>query len=99
MKLTELLLNGFSFKEILRQLSLDQSDIKIQDEELILSRKDLKDVEILKEHILIQGKSAKGIVNLLGTLHYNILNQLAVFELDSVERKFELDSLERKAVA
>lgn len=99
MRLTELLLNGFSFKEILRQLSLDQSDIKIQDEELILSRKDLKDVEILKEHIVIQGKSTKGIVNLLGTLHYNILNQLAVFELDSVERKFELESLERKAVA
>lgn len=99
MKLTELLLNGFSFKETLRQLSLDQAEITIQDEELILSRKDLKDIDILKEHILIQAKNAKEIVNLFGTLHYNILNQLAVFELDSVERKFELDTMERKFVA
>jgi hypothetical protein len=87
MKLTELLLNGFSFKEILKQFSMDQSEIKIQDEDLILSRKDLSNIEILKERILIQGKDTSGIVNLFGTLHYNLLNQLAVFELDSVERK------------
>ena len=87
MKLTELLLNGFSFKEILKQFSVDQSEIKIQDEELILSRKDLSNMEILKERILIQGKNTSGVVNLFGTLHYNLLNQLAVFELDSVERK------------
>lgn len=87
MKLTELLLNGFSFKEILKQLSMDQSEIKIQDEDLILSRKDLSNIEILKERILIQGKNTSGIVNLFGTLHYNLLNQLAVFELDSVEKK------------
>lgn len=87
MKLTELLLNGFSFKEILKQFSMDQSEIKIQDEEVILSRKDLSNIEILKERILIQGKNSSGIVNLFGTLHYNLLNQLAVFELDSVENK------------
>ncbi|MFD2163495.1 hypothetical protein ACFSJU_13890 [Paradesertivirga mongoliensis] len=87
MKLTELLLNGFSFKEILKQFSMDQSEIKIQDEDLILSRKDLSNIEILKERILIQGKSTSGIVNLFGTLHYNLMNQLAVFELDSVETK------------
>ncbi|MEJ6978876.1 hypothetical protein WG906_00345 [Pedobacter sp. P351] len=87
MKLTELLLNGFSFKEMLKQFSMDQSEIKIQDEELILSRKDLSHIEILKERILIQGKNTSGIVNLFGTLHYNLLNQLAVFELDSVEKK------------
>ena len=87
MKLTELLLNGFSFKEILKQFSMDQSEIKIQDEDVILSRKDLSNIEILKERILIQGKNSSGIVNLFGTLHYNLLNQLAVFELDSVENK------------
>jgi hypothetical protein len=87
MKLTDLLLNGFSFQEILKQFSMDQSEIKIQDEDVILARKDLSNIEILKEHILIQGKNAAGIVNLFGTLHYNLLNQLAVFELDSVERK------------
>ncbi|MBC8054512.1 MAG: hypothetical protein H7Y13_15740 [Sphingobacteriaceae bacterium] len=87
MNLTELLLNGFSFKEILKQFSINQSDITIQDEDLILSRKDLTKTEILKERILIQGKSTSGIVNLFGTLHYNLLNQLAVFELDSAEQK------------
>jgi hypothetical protein len=87
MKLTDLLLNGFSFQEILKQFSMDQSEIKIQDEDVILARKDLSNIEILKEHILIQGKNTSGIVNLFGTLHYNLLNQLAVFELESVERK------------
>lgn len=87
MKLTELLLNGFSFNEILRQFSVDQSEIKIQDEDVILSRKDLKNIEILKERILIEGRNTSGIVNLFGTLHYNLLNQLAVFELDFVEKK------------
>jgi hypothetical protein len=87
MKLTELLLKGFSFNQILKQFSLNQSDITIQDEDVILSRKDLSNIEILKEHILIQGKNTSGIVNLFGTLHYNLLNQLAVFELDSVENK------------
>lgn len=87
MKLTELLLNGFSFQEILKQFSMDQSEIKIQDEDLILSGKNLNNIEILKERILIQGKNTSGIVNLFGTLHYNLLNQLAVFELDSVEKK------------
>ncbi|HEY0056013.1 MAG TPA: hypothetical protein VGB63_11700 [Pedobacter sp.] len=66
---------------------MDQSEIKIQDEDVILARKDLSNIEILKEHILIQGKNTSGIVNLFGTLHYNLLNQLAVFELESVERK------------
>lgn len=88
MKLTELLLNGFSFNQILKQFSVDGSGITIKDEDLILSRRDLNNIEILREHILIQGKNAsQEVIDMLGTLHYNILNQLAVFELDSVERK------------
>ena len=88
MNLKTLLLNGFSFNQILKQFSVDQSEITIQDEELIFSRKDLNNVEILKERILIQGKNtSQEMINFFGTLHYNLLNQLAVFELDSVERK------------
>ncbi|WP_207425206.1 hypothetical protein [Pedobacter sp. SYSU D00535] len=87
MKLKEFLLKGFSFNEILRQFSIDQSDFTIQDEELILSRKDLSEKEILKERVMIQGKSTNGIINFFGTLHCNFLNQLAVFELDSVEEQ------------
>lgn len=87
MKLKELLLNGFSFNEILRQFSIEKSDFVIQDEDLILSRKDLESKEVLKERVLIQGKSNNGIINFFGTLHCNFLNQLAVFELDSVEQQ------------
>ncbi len=86
MKLKELLLNGFSFNEILRQFSIEKSDFTIQDEDLIMSRKDIANKEVLKERVLIQGKTASGIVNFFGTLHCNFLNQLAVFELDSVEQ-------------
>ena len=88
MKLNELLLNGFSFNEILRQFSIEKSDFTIQDEDLILSRNDIAKKEVLKERVLIQGKSSKsGIINFFGTLHCNFLNQLAVFELDSVEQQ------------
>ncbi len=87
MKLKEFLLNACSFNEILKQFSIEKSDFTIQDEDLILSRKDLADKEILKERVLIQGKTTNGIVNFFGTLHCNLLNQLAVFELDSVEQQ------------
>ena len=87
MKLTEVLLKGLSFNEILRQFGVDRSSFTIQDEELLLSKQDLRKGEILKEKIFIQGKSDNGpIINFFGTLHYNLLNQLAVFELDYVEK-------------
>lgn len=85
MKLKEVLLNGLSFKEILKQFSINQFTIK--DEETILSNSELSKKEIVKEKILIEGKSENGpLVNLFGTLHYNIINQLAVFELDFAEK-------------
>lgn len=87
MKLKELLLNGFSFNEILRQFSIEKTDFTIQDEDLILSREDIANKEVLKERVLIQGKNSNGIINFFGTLHCNFLNQLAVFELDSVEKQ------------
>ncbi|MGV3704811.1 MAG: hypothetical protein ACO1NU_05480 [Arcticibacter sp.] len=86
MKLKELLLNRFSFREILRSFSIDQSDFTIQDEELILSEKNLSKKETIKERVLIQGKGPSGIVSFFGTLHFNLLEGLAVFELDSVEQ-------------
>jgi len=86
MKLKELLLSRFSFREILKSFSIDQSDFIIQDEELILSKENLSNKETIKERVLIQGKSPAGMVNFFGTLHYNLLEGLAVFELDSVEQ-------------
>ncbi|MGV8878801.1 MAG: hypothetical protein ACOH2A_07195 [Sphingobacteriaceae bacterium] len=86
MKLRDLLLQGVSFNEILKQFSISQSDFMVKDEEVILSKKNLFDHEILKERLFIQGKSDQGLVsNFFGTLHYNLINSLSVFELDFVE--------------
>lgn len=89
MKLKDLLLNGLSFNEILKQFSLEQSDITIKDEEVILSNKNFLGKEILKEKVCIEAKNSKGVVNLFGTLHCNFVNQLAVFEPDFIDQKQE----------
>lgn len=86
MKLKELLLNGFSFKEILKSFSIEQSEFEIQDEELILSRINPLDKEIFKERVLLQCTNPNGKITLFGTLHYNQQEELAVFELDTVEQ-------------
>jgi hypothetical protein len=87
MSIRELLLNGRSFKEILKQFSIDNADFTIRDEEALFSPKDYLTKEILKERIFIQGKTKDEIVNFFGTIHCNLLNKLAVFELDGVERR------------
>lgn len=87
MKLKELLLQGVSFNEILKQFSIHQNDFIVKDEDIILSKKGLFTQEILKERIIIQGKSNVGPeINFFGTLHYNLSNNLSVFELDDVEQ-------------
>lgn len=86
MKLKELLLNGKSFAELLKQFSIDADDVKIQDEDMILSDQYLKHQDIVRESICIEGKNKDGIVNFFGTLHYNILNKLAVFEMQGFEQ-------------
>jgi hypothetical protein len=89
MKLKELLLNGFSFNEILRQFSVDKADVTIKDEEVILSKNKFLNTEILKEKVCIEAKNAKGIINFFGTLHCNLADQLAVFEVDSIDKSTE----------
>lgn len=86
MKIKDLLLNGQSFLEMLKQFSIDAANVKIQDEEMILNHKDLIHQEIIKESICIEGKNKEGIVNFFGTLHYNLLNKLAVFEMQGFEQ-------------
>ncbi|HEY1006136.1 MAG TPA: hypothetical protein VGD92_03115 [Sphingobacteriaceae bacterium] len=86
MSIRELLLNGRSFREILREFSIDNADFTIRDEAALFSPKDYLTKEILKERIFIQGKTKDEIVNFFGTIHCNLLNKLAVFELDGVER-------------
>lgn len=86
MGIKELLLNGKGFMELLKQFSIEANDVKIQDEEVILSDQILRHKDILKESICIEGRNKEGIVNLFGTLHYNLLNKLAVFEMQGFEK-------------
>ncbi len=86
MNIKELLLNGQSFLEMLRQFSIEAGNIKIQDEEIILNDPHLGDHEIVKESICIEGKNKEGIVNLFGTLHCNLISKLAVFEMQGFEQ-------------
>lgn len=86
MNIKELLLNGQSFSELLKQFSIAADDVMIKDEDIILNDHDLAHKEIFKESICIEGKNQDGIVNFFGTLHYNLLNKLAVFEMQGFEK-------------
>jgi len=86
MNIKELLLNGQSFLEMLKQFSVEAGNFRIQDEEILLHNADLARREILKESICIEGQNKEGVVNFFGTLHYNLLNHLAVFEMQGFEQ-------------
>lgn len=87
MNIKEQLLNGQSFSDLLKQFSIDAHDVKIQDEDVILNDQNLEHREIIKESICIEGKNKEGgIINFFGTLHYNLLNKLAVFEMQGFEQ-------------
>lgn len=86
MNIKELLLNGQSFSELLKQFSISAENVRIQDEDAILADQNLAHKEVVKENIWIEGKNKEGIVNLFGTLHYNLLSKLAVFEMQGYEK-------------
>ena len=86
MNIKQQLLNGTSFSALLRQFSINADDVKIQDEDIILSDQNLAHTETVKEDICIEGKNKEGIINFFGTLHYNLLNKLAVFEMHGFEQ-------------
>jgi hypothetical protein len=86
MNIKELLLNGQSFSELLRQFAINVDDVRIQDENVILADQNLEHKEIVKESICIEGKNKEGVVNFFGTLHYNLLSKLAVFEMQGFEQ-------------
>ena len=86
MNIKELLLNGQSFLALLKEFAIEAKDVIIQDENLILADQNLAHQETGKETICIEGKNDKGIFNFFGTLHFNFLNKLAVFELQGFEQ-------------
>jgi len=86
MNIKELLLNGDSFLTLLKQYAIDIADVRIQDEEVIADQF-LQHPQISKESICIEGKNKDGIINFFGTLHYNLFNKLAVFEMQGFEQR------------
>ncbi|MDQ8053426.1 MAG: hypothetical protein REI78_10390 [Pedobacter sp.] len=87
MDIKELLLKGQSFIALLKEFAIEAKDISIQDESIILADQNLAQRNIVKETICIEGKNDTGIFSFFGTLHCNLLNQLAVFEIQGVEKK------------
>ncbi|SFG91440.1 hypothetical protein [Pedobacter insulae] len=86
MNLKELLLNGQSFLALLKEFAIEAKDIIIQDESVLLNDPNLAQREILKETICIEAKGKNGVFNFFGILHFNILNKLAVFEMQGFEQ-------------
>jgi len=86
MNLKELLLKGQNFIALLNQFRIDVNDLIIKDEETLFNDKPSRNTEVVKESVWIEGKNNDGMVNLFGTLHYNLLNKLAVFEMQGYEK-------------
>ena len=86
MNIKELLLNGQSFLALLKEFAIEANDVIIQDESVLLNDRNLAQRQILKESICIEGKGKNGVFNFFGVLHFNMLNQLAVFEMQGFEQ-------------
>jgi hypothetical protein len=86
MNIKELLLNGQSFLALLKEFAIEAKDVIIQDESVLLNDPNLAQQEILKESICIEGKGKNGVFNFFGILHFNMLNKLAVFEMQGFEQ-------------
>lgn len=86
MNIKELLLNGKSFLALLNDFAIEAKNIIIQDEEVLFSGADNSRSPILKETVCIEGKNDEGIFNFFGTLHFNWLDKLAVFEMQGFEK-------------
>ena len=86
MNLKELLLKGQSFIALLNQLRIDAKDLIIKDESTLFNHQMNQNHDVVKQTVWMEGKSSEGSVNLFGTLHYNFLNKLAVFEMQDYEK-------------
>lgn len=86
MTIKESLLNGNSFIQLMKEFAVNAENIKIQDEEILFKVFPFYQREVLKENICIEGRNEQGVINFFGTLHYNLLNKLAVFEMQGFEK-------------
>lgn len=86
MNIKELLLNGKAFLTILNDFAIEAKNVIIQDEEMIFSGAKNPKNPIFKESVCIEGKNDEGIFTFFGTLHCNLLDKLAVFEMQGFEK-------------
>lgn len=86
MNLKELLLKGQNFIALLNQYRIEAEDLIIKDEDVMFSDQASQKREVIKETVCMEGRNSEGLITLFGTLHYNLLNKLAVFEMQSSEK-------------
>lgn len=86
MNIKELLLNGKAFLALLNDFAIEAKNVIIQDEEMLFSGAKNPKNPILKESVCIEGKNDDGIFNFFGILHFNLLDKLAVFEIQGFEK-------------
>ncbi|MGV3546425.1 MAG: hypothetical protein ACO1N4_05135 [Pedobacter sp.] len=86
MNIKELLLNGKAFLALLNDFAIDAKNVIIENEEMLFSGTKNPKNSVLKETVCIEGKNDDGIFNFFGTLHFNWLDKLAVFEMQGFEK-------------
>lgn len=86
MNIKELLLNGKAFLALLNDFAIEAKNVIIQDEEMLFSGASKSTSGVMKETVCIEGKNDDGIFNFFGTLHFNLLDKLAVFEMQGFEK-------------
>ncbi len=86
MNIKELLLNGKAFLSLLNDFAIEAKNVIIQDEEMLFLGTRNPNNPVLKESVCIEGKNDEGIFNFFGTLHFNLLDKLAVFEMQGFEK-------------
>lgn len=86
MNIKELLLNGKAFLSILSDFAIEAKNIIIQDEDMLFRNIGKAKYPTLKETVCIEGKNEDGVFNFFGTLHFNWLDKLAVFEMQGFEK-------------
>lgn len=85
MIIKDLLLNGNSFLMLLKQYAIDVADVQIKDEDVLVDQF-RQHPQLSKGSVCIEGKNKDGIINFFGTIHYNLMSKLAVFEMQDFEQ-------------
>ncbi|MCJ0741086.1 hypothetical protein [Pedobacter montanisoli] len=86
MKIKEMLLKGKVFADLLKDFAIEIPTIEIQNEDMILNEAESAPNGMLKEMICITAKNGQYLFDFFGTLYFNVVERLAVFELQGFEK-------------